>query len=75
MCHKEGGAALPGGNKYWNPNPVNAGKLDIETRWAQEVIERQGKPRHWNQAEMHAKSEWPSEWMQEICWEVSGGGV
>ena len=59
------------------------GKLDIETRWAQEVVERQGgKLRHWNQVEMHAKSCWEargevlraSEWMQEIGERHKGGG-
>ena len=58
------------------------GKLDIETRWAQEVVERQGgKPRHWNQVEMHAKTllrgqrgSLETKWMNAgNCWEVPRG--
>ena len=64
VCHKEMGAALRGEyieaqwmqevkEVWWE---AQGGKLDIKTRWALEVVERQGKPRYCNQ--MHAVSCW-----------------
>ena len=55
---------LRGKYRYWNP--MNAGSLGslmrgtggmlgTETRWAQEVVGRRAKLRHWNQFEMRAK--------------------
>ena len=45
------------------------GKFDIETGWAQKVVERWGaKPRHWNDI---SEDTW--RYMQKNCWETRRG--